>query len=89
LLSHLKWPLSQGFDLNRYRIKPLVSYQIYRQLSVWDFHPLVICALGAHYTFQDIPQGPEFGPLFSITFQDIPSFSLSFFFAMIVDAWSF
>ena len=41
---------SPGLDLNRYRFKSLVSYQTYRQLSAWDFHPLAICALGAHYT---------------------------------------
>ena len=29
-------------------LKPLVSYQTYRLLSGWDFHPQVICALGAH-----------------------------------------
>ena len=28
-------------------LKPLVSYQTYRLLSGWDFHPEVICALGA------------------------------------------
>ena len=32
----------------RRRPKPLVSYQTYRQLSGWDFHPLVIRAVGAH-----------------------------------------
>src|SRR5215472_13017253 len=48
LLSHLKWPLSQGFGSVRCRIKPLVSYQTCRLLSGWDFHPQVICALGAH-----------------------------------------
>ena len=48
LLSHPRWPLSQGSDLARYRPKPLVSYQTYRQLSGWDFHPPAICAAGAH-----------------------------------------
>jgi hypothetical protein len=48
LLSHPKWPLSQGSSPARYRAEPLVSYQTYRQLSGWDFHPLVICAIGAH-----------------------------------------
>ena len=42
------WPSSQGSDLARYQTKPLVSYQTYRQLSGWDFHPPVICAVGAH-----------------------------------------
>jgi len=40
--------LSQGSGLTRYRLKPLLSYQTYRLLSGWDFHPLVICAVGAH-----------------------------------------
>ena len=35
----------------RRRPKPLVSYQTYRQLSGWDFHPLAIRAVGAHITF--------------------------------------
>jgi hypothetical protein len=35
----------------RRRPKPLVSYQTYRQLSGWDFHPLAIRAVGAHTTF--------------------------------------
>jgi len=48
LLSHPRWPLSQGSGLTRYRLKPLLSYQTYRLLSGWDFHPLVICAVGAH-----------------------------------------
>jgi len=48
LLSHPKWPWSQGFGPARYRSKPLVSYQTYQQLSGWDFHPPVICAVGAH-----------------------------------------
>ncbi len=48
LLGHPKWPLSQGSGPARYRTKPLVSYQTYRQLSGWDFHPPVICAVGAH-----------------------------------------
>jgi hypothetical protein len=48
LLGHLTWPLSQGSSSVRYRAKPLVSYQTYRLLSGWDFHPLVICAVEAH-----------------------------------------
>ena len=47
-LSHPRWPLSQGSDPARYRSEPLVSYQTYRQRSGWDFHPPVICAVGAH-----------------------------------------
>ncbi|MGA3169271.1 MAG: hypothetical protein ABSF14_24495, partial [Terriglobia bacterium] len=43
--------LSQGFGPARYQTKPLVSYQTYRQLSGWDFHPLAIRAVGAHTTF--------------------------------------
>jgi len=31
-----------------YPTKPLVSYRIYRQLSVWNPPPLVIRAFGAH-----------------------------------------
>gem|GEM_PF-6464395 len=48
LPGHPRWPLSQGFGPARRRPKPLVSYQTYRQLSGWDFHPLVIRAVGAH-----------------------------------------
>ena len=39
----------------RRRPKPLVSYQTYRQLSGWDFHPLAIRAVGAHITFPRRP----------------------------------
>ncbi len=56
LLSHPRWLLSQGSDLPRCRAKPLVSYQIYRQLSGWDFHPLAICAVGAHFTLLTFPR---------------------------------
>jgi len=30
--------------------QPLVSYQTYRQLSGWNLPPLVIGAIGAHWT---------------------------------------
>jgi hypothetical protein len=48
LLSHPRRPLSQGSNPARYQAKSLVSYQTYRLLSGWDFHPPVICAVGAH-----------------------------------------
>ena len=40
--------LSRGFSPASYPTKPLVSYRIYRQLSVWNPPPLVIRAFGAH-----------------------------------------
>ena len=48
LLSRLKRPLSRGFSPTGYQTKPLVSYQINRQLSGWNPPPLVIRAFGAH-----------------------------------------
>jgi hypothetical protein len=42
-------PLSRGFDPDGYPTKPLVSYQINRQLSGWNLPPLVLRAFGAHY----------------------------------------
>ena len=54
LLGHLTWPLSQGSNPIRCRINPLVSYQTHRLLSGRDFHPLVICAVGAHLIPKDI-----------------------------------
>ena len=48
LLSHPRRPLSQSSNPARYQAKSLVSYQTYRLLSGWDFHPPVICAVGAH-----------------------------------------
>jgi hypothetical protein len=48
LLSHPRQLLSQGSDPACYQAKSLVSYQTYRLLSERDFHPLAICAVGAH-----------------------------------------
>ncbi len=47
--------LSQGFSPADYPTKPLVSYRIYRQLSVWNPPPLVIRAFGAHRQKQHFP----------------------------------
>ena len=47
-LSHPRRPLSRGSSLASYPAKPLVSYQINRQLSGWNLPPLVIRAFGAH-----------------------------------------
>ena len=44
----LKRPLSRGSGPSGYPTKPLVSYQINRQLSGWNLPPLVIRAFGAH-----------------------------------------
>src|SRR4051812_45367037 len=48
LLNRPRRPSSRGFDLTSYPTKPLVSYQINRQLSGWILPPLVIRAVGAH-----------------------------------------
>ncbi|MCP1744344.1 transcriptional regulator with XRE-family HTH domain [Bradyrhizobium japonicum] len=40
--------MSRGFDPSDCSSKPLVSYQINRQLSGWILPPLVIRAVGAH-----------------------------------------
>jgi hypothetical protein len=40
--------LSRGSSPIGYPTKPLVSYQINRQLSGWNLPPLVIRAFGAH-----------------------------------------
>jgi hypothetical protein len=40
--------LSQGFSPASRPARPLVSYQINRQLSGWNLPPLVIRAFGAH-----------------------------------------
>ena len=48
LLSRPWRPLSRGFDPTSYPVKPLVSYQTYRQLSGWILPPLVKRAIGAH-----------------------------------------
>ena len=47
-LGRPRRPLSRGFDPASYPTKPLVSYQINRQLSGWNLPPLVKRALGAH-----------------------------------------
>jgi hypothetical protein len=43
-----KRPLSRGSGPAGYPTKPLVSYQINRQLSGWNLPPLMIRAFGAH-----------------------------------------
>jgi hypothetical protein len=43
--------LSRGSGPSGYPTKPLVSYQINRQLSGWNLPPLVIRAFGAHCHF--------------------------------------
>ena len=48
LLSRPWRPLSRGFDPTSYPVKPLVSYQTYRQLSGRILPPLVKRAIGAH-----------------------------------------
>jgi hypothetical protein len=47
-LSRPRRPLSRGSSPASYPAKPLVSYQINRQLSGWILPPLVIRAFGAH-----------------------------------------
>jgi hypothetical protein len=49
-LDRQKRPLSRGFDPSGCPSKPLVSYQINRQLSVRNPPPLVTRAFGAHRT---------------------------------------
>ena len=48
LLSRLKRPLSRGSSPSGRPAEPLVSFQINRQLSGWNFPPLMIRAFGAH-----------------------------------------
>src|SRR3954471_23332352 len=55
LLNRPRRPSSRGFDLTSYPTKPLVSYQINRQLSGWILPPLVIRAVGAHRMIQAAP----------------------------------
>src|SRR5271157_4027729 len=43
-------PLSRGSDPASHPARPLVSYQINRQLSGWNLPPLVIRAFGTHGT---------------------------------------
>ena len=47
-LSRLKRPLSRGSSPASYLTKPLVSFQINRQLSGWNLPPLMVRAFGAH-----------------------------------------
>ena len=47
-LNRPRRPLSRGFGPANYSTKPLVSYQINRQLSGWNLPPLAIRAVGAH-----------------------------------------
>ncbi len=47
-LSRPRRPLSRGSGPAGYPAKPLVSYQINRQLSGWNLPPLMIRAFGAH-----------------------------------------
>ena len=48
LLNRPRRPLSRGFDPAGCPTKPLVSYQVNRQLSGWILPPLVNRAIGAH-----------------------------------------
>ena len=54
-LNRPRRPLSRGSDPASYPTKPLVSYQINRQLSGWNLPPLVMCAFGAHGNPQKLP----------------------------------
>jgi len=47
-LSRPRRPLSRGSSPASYPAKPLVSFQINRQLSGWNLPPLMIRAFGAH-----------------------------------------
>src|SRR3954452_24789343 len=49
LLNRPRRPWSRGFDQAGCPARPLVSYQINRQLSGWNLPPLVIRAVGAHW----------------------------------------
>src|SRR3954451_23300468 len=49
LLNRPRRPLSRGFDQASCPARPLVSYQINRQLSGWNLPPLVIRAFRAHW----------------------------------------
>src|ERR1700684_2409882 len=57
LLGRPKRPLLRGFDPSDCSSKPLVSYQINRQLSGWILPPLVIRAVGAHRRASHRPAG--------------------------------
>src|SRR6202042_526975 len=47
-LNRPRRPLSRGFDPASRPAKPLVSYQVNRQLPGWNLPPLVKRAFGAH-----------------------------------------
>ena len=49
LLNRPRRPSSRGFDQAGCPARPLVSYQINRQLSGWNLPPLVTRAVGAHW----------------------------------------
>ena len=51
----LQRPLSRGSGPSGCPAKPLVSYQINRQLSGWNPPPLVIRAFGAHCQLRTLP----------------------------------
>src|SRR4051812_27297995 len=53
LLNRPRRPLSRGFDQAGCPARPLVSYQINRQLSGWNLPPLVTRAVGAHREIRD------------------------------------
>ena len=57
LLNRPRRPLSRGSGPAGYPTKPLVSYQINRQLSGWNPPPLVIRAFGAHCRSQEFRNG--------------------------------
>src|SRR4029450_2823385 len=50
-LSRPRRPLSRGFSPTGYPVRPLVSFQINRQLSGWILPPLTIRAFGAPCQF--------------------------------------
>src|SRR5215208_5451247 len=49
LLNRPRRPSSRGFNQAGCPARPLVSYQINRQLSGWNLPPLVTRAVGAHW----------------------------------------
>src|SRR3954451_15759362 len=53
LLNRPRRPLSRGSSPVSCPARPLVSYQINRQLSGWNLPPLVIRAVGAHCRVED------------------------------------
>ena len=53
-LSRPRRPLSRGSGSAGYPMKPLVRYQINRQLSGWILPPQVVRALGAHGQFRTL-----------------------------------